>query len=133
MTIFEKIIKKEIPSYVIYEDELIYSFLDANPHNEGHILVTPKEPYETLSDIPDSVLQHLILIVKKIAINTKEVLNADGYNICMNNGEDANQVVPHAHFHIIPRFKDDKDIYSHKKGPDLSPEEFKEIQERLSL
>jgi histidine triad (HIT) family protein len=133
MSIFDKIISGEIPSYKIYEDEFIYSFLDSNPHNRGHILVIPKTSYETLSDIPDDLLTTLITAVKKLAINTKYVLSADGYNILMNNGEDAGQTILHAHFHIVPRFKGDRDIYSEYISLELEEPEFKSLQERLCI
>jgi len=132
MTIFEKIIKGEIPSYKIYEDALVYSFLDANPHGKGHILVVPKEPFVTLDEIPDEVLQHMILVVKNIAKNTKDVLNVSGYNIVMNNGEIADQAVPHAHIHIIPRYEENN-LYMKHKDLELLPEDFKDLQEKLSF
>lgn len=133
MTIFEKIIQGDIPSYKIHEDDIAYSFLDANPHNRGHVLVIPKKPYEIFTDIPDDELQHIILIVKKIAINIQKELNADGYNIVINNGEDAEQEIPHAHFHIIPRFKGDNKLYRERVNLGLEDSEFKILQERLSL
>jgi histidine triad (HIT) family protein len=133
MTIFEKIIKGEINAYKIYEDEITYAFLDANPHNKGHILVIPKKPYETFIDIPDETLQYLILIVKKIAKNTKNILNSDGYNIVMNNGVFANQTVPHAHFHIIPRTEGDVELYTKPINLNLKESDFELLQERLSL
>jgi len=133
MTIFEKIIKGEIPAYKIYEDDVVYSFLDAKPHNIGHILVIPKDPYPILSDIPDEILQHLIVVVKKIAINTQKVLNADGYHILMNNGEKADQTVPHAHFHIVPRSDGDNNLYTKIIDLGLEVSDFKSLQEKLSL
>lgn len=131
-TIFTKIIKGEIPCAKIYEDEHVFAFLDINPINPGHTLVIPKEPYENIFEIPDEVLEKMIVIAKQIAIKQKEVLNADGINIGMNNGKDAGQEVFHAHIHVIPRYKDDGYKLWHGKVYE-SEEQKIEIQEKLKF
>ena len=105
--IFCKIIKREIPSNKIYEDDNVYAFLDINPVNPGHTLVVPKDHYELLEDMPDDLLADVIKAVKKINIAIKKALDTDSTNIGLNNGKSAGQLVPHMHFHIMPRFKND--------------------------
>lgn len=129
-TIFEKIVDGEIPCYKIYEDENTFAFLDISPNTKGHSLVIPKKPHKNIYEITDEDAGHLIKTVKKISFALKETLNADGINILMNNDGPAGQVVFHAHFHIIPRFKKDRGYhgvkYEYKDG------EAKEIAENVS-
>ena len=105
--VFCKIIKREIPADKIYEDNNFFAFLDINPNNPGHTLVIPKNHYENIYSLPDEILCDIGPIVKKISIAVKKGVNADGINIIMNNDIAAGQIVPHAHFHVIPRFADD--------------------------
>jgi len=106
--IFCKIINKEIPAGIIYEDENVLSFLDIMPANKGHCLVIPKKHYEALLDIPDEDLSELIKAVKKVGKALSLSIGNGAYNVVMNNGKEAGQVVQHAHIHIIPRFKGDR-------------------------
>ncbi len=101
--IFCKIINKEIPANIVYEDKHSFAFLDISPINHGHTLVIPKKHYETIQELPENILTNLIKTVQKIA----KAIEADGINIMQNNKPAAGQAVPHLHFHIIPRFKDD--------------------------
>jgi len=105
--VFCKIVSNDIPSYKVYEDERSLAFLDINPVNIGHTLVIPKEHHADLSDTPPPLLAHLVGVVQKIAPTVAASVNAEGFNLCMNNGQDAGQVIFHAHLHIIPRFPDD--------------------------
>ena len=105
--IFCKIIKGEIPCSKIYEDDKAFAFLDIAPVNKGHALVIPKEHHETFEDLPDDLLEYLTNLVRKVSKSVKQGVNADGYNIGMNIGKAAGQLVFHAHWHIIPRFNDD--------------------------
>ncbi len=106
--VFCKIIEKKIPSATIYEDPYVISFLDINPRFKGHVLVVPKVHVSTLDQLGDEAIAHLFVVVKHIAKNLVENLGAAGYNIMINNGRVAGQVVPHLHVHIIPRYKDEK-------------------------
>jgi histidine triad (HIT) family protein len=108
MCIFCKIIAGEIPAYKVYEDEKFLAFLDIKPINPGHALVVPKNHYANLSEIPETELSNLILRVKKVAALLTEKLNFSDYTISENNGPLAGQSVSHIHFHIIPRFANDK-------------------------
>ena len=105
--VFCKIVKGKIPSAKVYEDDKILAFLDIGPVNKGHTLVIPKQHYETMLDLPDKLLKEMIIAVKKMVQAIKEGVNADGVNLLMSNYKAAGQVVPHAHFHILPRFSND--------------------------
>lgn len=105
--IFCKIIAGEIPSKKIYEDENVLSFLDISPVNFGHTLVIPKKHYTDLLSADEATLSFLMLAVKKIAPILIRAVDASGFNLNLNNGSVAGQVVDHLHFHIIPRFVDD--------------------------
>lgn len=106
-TIFSKILRKEIPSIPVYEDEDVYAFLDIHPVNPGHTLVIPKKPSEGMLDADPEVLKKLILAVQKIARAVKVGMKADGVNLMQNEGPVAGQQVFHLHVHVIPRFKND--------------------------
>lgn len=105
--IFCKIVKGEIPCSKIYEDEQVLAFLDIGPVNKGHTLVTLKKHYETILDIPDEILQKMIVVVKKVSKAVMKATNAGGFNVAMNNYKIGGQDVPHAHFHIMPRHSND--------------------------
>ncbi len=107
MCIFCKIAAKEIPAKIVYEDENTIAFLDVNPRSRGHTLVIPKKHYETFEKLPDEIAVNLIKSVKKV-VEILNVLNPDGYNILNNNGKIAGQEVPHVHFHVIPRYNNEK-------------------------
>lgn len=100
--IFCKIINGDIPSYTIYEDNIVKVFLDINPETVGHMLIIPKKHFENLDDIDMDTLMHINLISKKMHILLKEKLNIDGMSIVQNNG--CIQDVKHYHMHIKPRY-----------------------------
>ena len=105
--IFCRIIKGEIPSYKIYEDEDVYAFLDIADDAMGHTLVIPKKHYENILDVTDNELKKVMLAVKKIANHFVDNCGFSGVNILNANGKDAQQTVFHLHFHIIPRYQND--------------------------
>lgn len=105
--IFQKIISREIPAEIVYEDDDTLAFLDIAPNNPGHTLVIPKAHYINIFDVTDEVLTRVMQTVRKIAPSVRDAVNADGVNIQSNHGEAAGQVVFHLHIHIIPRFVSD--------------------------
>ncbi|MCD6590739.1 MAG: HIT family protein [Candidatus Aenigmarchaeota archaeon] len=102
--LFCKIVAGEIPSQKVYEDENHLAFLDINPRNPGHTLVIPKKHYETIMNMPDEEAGRLFQTVKRLAAAIKKAMNADGISIAQSNERAAGQVIPHVHFHVIPRF-----------------------------
>ena len=105
--LFCKIIKGEVPSYKIYEDDNVYAFLDIANDVYGHTLVIPKKHYDNMMDCPDRTLGKIITSVKKIGNHFVSDCGFEGYNIFNNNGKSAEQAVMHLHFHIFPRKSDD--------------------------
>ncbi|GAA6616114.1 histidine triad nucleotide-binding protein [Scytonema sp. NUACC26] len=100
-TIFSKIIRREIPANIVYEDELALAFKDVNPQAPVHILVIPKKPIPKLSDTgsEDAVLLgHLLLTATRVA---EEAGLTNGYRIVINTGDDGGQTVYHLHLHIL--------------------------------
>ena len=114
--IFCAIAAGEIPSFKIYEDDLVLAYLDINPFSEGHTLVIPKAHASCLADADDALLAGLIARVKKVAVHLKSALGADGFNILQNNGAAAGQTVNHLHFHIVPRHSGDSLDFKSGKG-----------------
>ena len=105
--IFCAIAAGEIPSFKVYEDELVLAYLDINPVSKGHALVIPKKHSAGLLDTDDETLATVVARVKKVAAHLKEKLGCDGFNVVQNNGEAAGQTVRHVHFHIVPRWSGD--------------------------
>ena len=105
--IFCKIVAGEIPSTKVYEDADVLAFMDIGPVIKGHTLVIPKQHFDPLTATPEPVLARLMAVVKKIAAAQLHGLRADGVNVMQANGVAAGQVVPHLHFHVIPRFATD--------------------------
>lgn len=105
--LFCKIVKGEIPSYTVYEDEKVKVFLDINPNNDGHLLVIPKEHKANLYEMDDETLLYMLNVIRtKLATLLKDKLAIDGLTISQNN--DYGQEVKHFHIHVIPRYKNDK-------------------------
>lgn len=100
-TLFSKIIRREIPADIVYEDDLAIAFRDITPQAPTHILVIPKKPIPRVSEAEaddQALLGHLLLTVKNVAL--QEGL-AKGYRVVINNGNDGGQTVDHLHLHIL--------------------------------
>lgn len=108
--IFCKIINGEIPSYTIYEDEIVKCFLDVHPDTNGHMLIIPKKHYTDLDDIDNEVLNHIMKISKKMKKLLEEKLHIDGITLIQNNG--IVQEVKHYHLHLKPCYNDEQEIMS---------------------
>lgn len=100
--IFAKILRGEIPSHKIYEDEHTLAFMDVMPMADGHCLVVPKAPSRGLLDADPTVLGKLIPIVQKVAKAAVKATGADGFQIRQYNESAAGQTVFHLHFHVLP-------------------------------
>lgn len=103
--LFCNIIKGNIPSKAIYEDELVKVFLDINPSTNGDALIIPKKHLVTIDDIDNDLLLHMMEIAKKIKKIYEEKLKIDGLTFVQNNGH--GQEIKHFHIHLTPRYKDD--------------------------
>ncbi len=127
--IFCKIIAHEIPAYVLYEDEQCLAFLDIAPFERGHALVIPKQHAQYLTDLPDAVVSDLMPVIKRVARMLLSRLPCDGFNILQNNGSCATQVVPHVHFHVVPRWNGRAINWS--SGAYQDPDELVALHQRL--
>jgi histidine triad (HIT) family protein len=102
MTLFEKIIAREIPADIVYEDDLVLAFNDINPQAPTHVLVIPKKPIPRIAEAePEDhqVLGHLLLKAREIADDLG--LQENGFRLVINNGKDGGETVPHLHLHIL--------------------------------
>ena len=101
--IFAKILRGEIPSHRVYEDDDAVAFMDVMPQANGHTLVIPKTPSRNILDAAPQTLSRLLPVVQKVAAAAKEAFEADGVTVMQFNEPAAGQTVYHLHFHIIPR------------------------------
>ncbi|MDP3918694.1 MAG: HIT family protein [Nanoarchaeota archaeon] len=118
--IFCKIVKGEVPSYKVYEDDNSYAFLDINPSAIGHTLIITKKHYDNFTTIPKKELEEYMLSLQKVCKGIDKF--AEGYNILRNNGKVAGELISHVHFHIIPRNAGDGVSLGHwdkKEGIDM--------------
>lgn len=113
-TIFSKIISREIPAEIVYENEHVLAFLDIRPNNPGHTLVIPKQSSVNVLDVDSAAWAEVMEAVRILAPTIRDAVHADGINIMMNNGSVAGQIVMHTHVHIIPRHTGDG--YEHWHG-----------------
>ncbi|NVO11603.1 MAG: HIT family protein [Bacteroidales bacterium] len=125
-TIFSRIVKGEIPSYRIAEDERYFAFLDINPLAEGHALVIPKKEIDYLFDVDDETLAGLILFSKRVAKAIEKTIPCKRIGVAVLGLE-----VPHAHIHLVPLINE-SDINFFKPKLKLTTERFKEIAEKIS-
>jgi histidine triad (HIT) family protein len=133
--VFCKIINNEIPSYKIYEDDLVLAFLDIHPAVKGHTLIIPKKHTKDIFEIEEKYLERIISVAQKISNKMKDNFNADGVNLYHASGSAAEQSVFHFHLHIIPRRKDDNidftGVVANKEA--VSEEEFDEAVAKLKI
>ncbi len=115
--IFCKIVHRQAPSSVVYEDERTMAFMDIRPVSEGHSLVIPKKHFVDVFDTPNDELAAMYVLSKRVALAVKKATGADGITIVQQNGAAAGQDIFHIHVHIIPRFEG-------KKVPRFSDLEF---------
>jgi len=125
--IFCKIVNKEIPATILFEDNDLLVFMDIGPIIKGHALVIPKKHYDPIAQTPDKLLAKLHIAAKRIAATQMNALGADGVNIMQNNGAAAGQEVPHIHVHVIPRFEDDGHHWN------WNPKKYNDFEEMAEL
>jgi histidine triad (HIT) family protein len=106
-TIFEKLLSGEFPCAKVYEDDLVFAFMDAGQVNDGHVIVASKKPYETILAIDEETTQRLFLVAKRIAHVVQDVFKAEGITLLQANKDAGWQSVPHIHVHVLPRYKND--------------------------
>ena len=122
-SIFSMIIDGEIPCHKVYEDDLVFAFLDINPFSPGHTLVVPKEEARTLDKLSDESSEALGRVLPRISRAILRATEAEEFNIIQNNGPNAFQSVFHVHFHIIPKMKDGRGLTFPFKSSPIDHEE----------
>ena len=127
--IFCKIAAGEIPSKTLYEDEKFRVILDVGPASKGHALVIPKEHYPNLYELPAEEAAGAFLLAKEMITKMKDKLGCDGFNVLQNNGEAAGQTGLHFHVHLIPRYRQEAELFKYQPG---KPDE-KELEEIKKL
>ena len=128
--LFCKIVKEEIPAMKVYEDDEVVAFLDIRPVNPGHTLVIPKEHHPSLSETPDKVAAALMRVVPQLSKAIMKAVDTDAFNLGVNNGALAGQIVDHTHLHIMPRFENDGwDIWT--GTDDLNPDDANKISNAI--
>lgn len=108
--LFCKIIAGDIPSYTVYEDDVVKCFLDINPDSNGHTLIIPKKHYLNLSEIDNETLMHIMDVARNLKKLLEEKLNIDGLTLIQNNGDV--QEVKHFHLHLKPYYNKPQNIIS---------------------
>ena len=131
--IFDKIISKEIPAHIVYEDEVVIAFLDLGQVTPGHTLVVPKKHVKDIFEYDEELAAAVFSRIPKIARALK-AMNPDvtGVNILNNNGEVAFQSVFHSHIHLIPRYKHEEGFGLKWETHDYSHEELATIAQNIA-
>ncbi|NCN52588.1 HIT family protein [Candidatus Parcubacteria bacterium] len=128
--IFCKIVAKEIPASIAYEDDVVLAFLDITPTNKGHVLIVPKEHARNVFDTPKETLEKMVIVAQNIARGMQDALGAEGATLVMNNEPAGGQEVFHTHLHVIPRFTNDG-IFQKAKRSEYANGEMDETAEKI--
>jgi histidine triad (HIT) family protein len=123
--IFCKIVRGEIPALKVFENDSVLAFLDIQPINPGHTLIIPKEHHENVLMTPDTVMIEVMQQVKVVAQAAMDAVGAPAFNLGINTGREAGQVVMHTHVHVMPRFANDG--HTHWLKRDVSSEEMERV------
>lgn len=130
--IFAKILRGEIPSVKVWEDDDVLAFMDVFPQSEGHVLVVAKASQaRNLLEIEPAVLERVILAVQRTARAVEKALRPEGFSIMQFNGEAGGQTVFHLHFHIVPRWTD-RPMKGHGHAPMADAEQLKALATRIA-
>lgn len=111
---FCKIINKQLPAHVVYEDEQLISFLDIDPIHEGHVLIVPKKHVDSIEKLSDDELIDIMSVARKVVVTLKDVYGNEGYSIMQNGGKFCDY--GHAHFHVFPRYDNDGFGWTYPEG-----------------
>ena len=106
-TVFTRIVRREIPAAIVYEDETIIAFMDAGQVNPGHVIVATKDPFPTILDADEESLVALMRATRKIAHAVQAAFQPAGLTILQANKPAGWQTVPHLHLHVLPRHEGD--------------------------
>lgn len=127
--LFCKIVRKEIPANVLHENDRTLCFLDIKPVNPGHALVIPKKHFDDYASTSDEALREMAVMARRLGEAMLKSLGAAGFNLAVNNGHAAGQLVGHVHLHVIPRFEGDGHAQWH--GESYKEGEMQAVAEKL--
>ncbi len=130
--LFCKIVKKETPAEIIYEDDKTMAILDISPRAPGHTMVLPKVHSETILDLPENEIEPLFGAVKKVVQLIQKSLKPEGFTIGINHGKISGQVIDHLHIHVIPRFENDGGNSIHSVVNNPPKESLNKIKNKIS-
>jgi histidine triad (HIT) family protein len=129
--IFCKIVAGEIPAVKVLDEDKVLAFMDINPASRGHMLVVPKNHAENIFEISEADLSAVLGAVKRCAGAVKEALGVEGITVLQLNGKASDQIVPHLHIHVMPRWEGDGLMVSHWEMKEGDMGELKEIACRV--
>jgi len=130
--LFAKILRGEIPSVKVYDDDEVLAFMDIFPQTRGHVLVVPKNvKARNFLELPANRVAPLMERVHKLTIAAEKALKPDGITVTQFNGEDAGQTIFHLHFHIIPRYAGQR-LAGHSHGKQADIAELQEIAGQIA-
>jgi len=126
-SIFTQIINREIPAQIVYENDHVISFMDIAPKSLGHTLVVPKVEVAAYEDLPPEAAAHLSSACQLVIRGVTRAMKTPHYNLTLNNGTPAGQVIFHVHFHVIPRYEG----MDRSERPQVDSEKLKEMAEAI--
>jgi histidine triad (HIT) family protein len=131
-TIFTRILQREVPAAIVYEDDKTFAFMDGGQLNPGHVLVATREPFETLLDLDEETVAALFRTVHRVAKAVQEAFQPEGLTLLQANKAAGWQTVPHMHVHVVPRYTDDGvGLVWPRKNPPL--DELRAIAAKIKL
>lgn len=131
-SVFTRILSRELPAAIVYEDELTFAFMDAGQLNPGHVLVATKQQFETILDVDEDTAAALFRTVHRVARAVQAAFEPEGLTILQANKPAGWQTVPHLHVHVVPRYQDDGvGLVWPRKNPPL--EELRRIAAKIRI
>jgi histidine triad (HIT) family protein len=129
--IFCKIIDGEIPAVKVLDKDKVIAFMDINPASRGHMLIVPKKHIENIFEISEDDLSAVMNAVKRCAQAVRQALKAEGITVLQLNGKASDQIIPHLHVHIMPRWHNDRLSVSQWEIKEGDREELQEIARKV--
>lgn len=131
-TVFERLLAGELPCAKVYEDELVFAFMDAGQVNDGHVIVATKAPRETLLDCTEAEAEALMRVARRVALAVQKAFAPEGITVLQANRPAGWQTVPHLHLHVLPRHAGDGvELSWPRKEPGI--ERLRELAARLRV
>ena len=131
-TVFERLLADELPCAKVYEDELVFAFMDAGQVNDGHVIVATKAPRETLLDCTEAEAEALMRVARRVALAVQKAFAPEGITVLQANRPAGWQTVPHLHLHVLPRHAGDGvELSWPRKEPGI--ERLRELAARLRV